>query len=279
MEITYLSILIFVITTIVYYIFPFIGKVPLTIDILNNKDNITEFYMSNWLRLAIYFGFIILSQYVLNTAYILNTCGGDTISNFVNGFLITFMPWVFIFGIMLVILTIFPGFKSAFSDIIGYFIVAKSANDVLSELLVDKQVDVALQNTTDGSTSELRKSAESIMKLYSNKAILINQIVPENFDETWQTLKPLMKPGVDTDPNELLKSRLLDIVVMRDNIGEACWYLYTAIVIISYTSYKLSMQDCQQNIWDIERESKKRQSEYKKEIKKENDAKNGTAKM
>lgn len=265
MEITYLSILIFVITTIVYYIFPFIGKVPLTLEILNNENAFKEFYSSNWVRLAIYFGAIILSQYILNAVFIANSCGGDTVSNFVNAFLITFMPWLFIFGIMIIMLIIFPGFKSAFSDIIGYFIVAKSANDVLSQILVDQQVNDALSDmssTTPANDDNLKKSAESVMKLYSNKAILINQIVPENFMETWETLTPLMKPGV----NDGLKSKLLDIVVMRDNIGEACWYLYTAIVIISFISYKISAQDCRQNIWNIEAQSKQRQKEYKKQM-------------
>lgn len=259
MEITYLSILIFVITTIVYYIFPFIGKVPLTLDILKNADAFKEFYSSNWIRLAIYVGTIILSQYILNAVFIVNNCGGDTVSNFTNAFLITFMPWLFIFGIMIIMLIIFPGFKSAFSDIIGYFIVAKSANDVLSQIFVDQQVDDAL---SESASPHLRKSAESVMKLYTNKAILINQIVPENFMETWETLTPLMKPGVDDG----LKSRLLDIVVMRDNIGEACWYLYTAIVIISFISYKISAQDCRQNIWDVEAQSKQRQKEYNKKM-------------
>jgi hypothetical protein len=276
MEITYLSILIFVITTIVYYIFPFIGKLQLTLDFLKDESTIKEFYLSNWIRLAIYFGLIVLSQYILNAIFIVNSCGGDTVSNFTNAFLITFMPWIFIFGIMILMLIIFPGFKSAFSDIIGYFIVAKSANDLLSQILVDKQVDNTLSEmTSSASTDKLRSSAESIMKLYTNKAILINQIVPENFMETWETLTPLMKPGIETNTD--LKSKLLDIVVMRDNIGEACWYLYTAIVIISFTSYKMSSHDCLQNIWDVEEQSKKRQSEYNKKMAKTSESNDNKA--
>lgn len=269
MEITYFSILLFVVTTIAYYIFPFFGKIPLTLEILKNENNsINDYYLSNLTRLAIYFGAIVMSQYILNAVFIVNNCGGVTLSNFGNAFLITFMPWIFIFGIMIVILTIFPGFKSAFSDIIGYFIVAKSANDELSKILVDKDVDNVLSNLSSTSeTDKLRKSAESIMKFYSNKAILINQIVPENFIETWDTLQPLMKPGMYENMNE--KSKLLDIVVMRDNIGEACWFLYTAILIISFVSYKISSHGCEKNIWDIEAESKKRQSEYNKQLEKE----------
>jgi hypothetical protein len=38
---------------------------------------------------------------------------------------------------------------------------------------------------------------------------------------------------------------LLDIVVLRDNIGEACWYIYTAILLISIIGYKIANKACE----------------------------------
>ena len=38
---------------------------------------------------------------------------------------------------------------------------------------------------------------------------------------------------------------LLDIVVLRDNIGEACWYIYTAILLISIIGYKIVNKSCE----------------------------------
>ena len=38
---------------------------------------------------------------------------------------------------MLAVLIIFPGFKSAFSDVIGYYWVSYSANKLVTEILID----------------------------------------------------------------------------------------------------------------------------------------------
>ena len=38
---------------------------------------------------------------------------------------------------------------------------------------------------------------------------------------------------------------LLDIVVLRDNIGEACWYIYTAILLISIIGFKIANKACE----------------------------------
>ena len=44
--------------------------------------------------------------------------------------------------------------------------------------------------------------------------------------------------------NLQMKSDLLDVAVTRENIGEALWYIYTGILIISYTSYKITSSSC-----------------------------------
>jgi hypothetical protein len=51
---------------------------------------------------------------------------------------------------------------------------------------------------------------------------------PNNFLEIWETLKPLMITG--SYDNLEIKQKLLDLVVLKDNIGEAFWYLYTSIL-------------------------------------------------
>lgn len=74
-------------------------------------------------------------------------------------------------------------------------------------------------------------------------SILINQIVPGNFVEYWSMLVPLMKDKYQAGAPEL-KQQLLDAVVMRDNIGEAMWYIYTAILLISVTQYNIMKRGC-----------------------------------
>jgi hypothetical protein len=41
-----------------------------------------------------------------------------------------------------------------------------------------------------------------------------------------------------------LKKQLLDIVSLRDNIGEAFWYIYTALLLIFIVQYNIVSRPC-----------------------------------
>lgn len=251
------SLVIFIIVTIIYYL---IGKNPLTIDDIQtadgefNSDGLVDFYYSNLPRLAIYFLVVVISQFILNAVYLGNKCNNSTGVVGTAAFF-TFVPWVLIFGILLGVLIIFPGFKSAFSDVVGYFVVAGQSNDIFSAILIDTELKESMENgdlsTTDKSS--LSKSAEAIMKICGNKSVLINQINPENFINFWNMLKPLMKPDLQKNPEELLtkQTELLALVVRRDNIGEALWYIYSAILISSIVYYNLATQGCSPDVASI----------------------------
>jgi hypothetical protein len=161
-------------------------------------------------------------------------------------------------------LVIYPGFKSAFADVIGYFYVASSANKILTELLVNKDLNNVMNDskletpsTTDkmiggASTNEekkLEEAADAIVKICGNTSILINQIVPSNFDEYWNILNPLMKKQYQTDTEETIKkkSELFELVVTRDNVGEAMWYIYTGILVTSIVQLKIATRGCKSN--------------------------------
>ena len=90
----------------------------------------------------------------------------------------------------------------------------------------------------------MMSAAEAITKMLGNKAILINQITPDNFLKTWGLLKPLMKDIITGQVEIDYKAKLLDLVVLKDNIGEAFWYVYTAILISSVVYYNLASRGC-----------------------------------
>lgn len=248
MDNTFWNIIIFILSTIVYFLFL---KPRLTTDIL---DNLSGYTASSHITLSIYFIGVILLQFFINSSAIISKCGGSATSNMGTAALLTFVPWFFIFGMVIVVLIIFPGFKSAFSDVIGYFWVANQANAILSDLLVDTDVSTALNsdNTTPLKKQGLEDTASVIVKIAGNMSILINQIVPENFSKYWDILTPLMK---DKYQNNLLgaevllkKQQLLDIVSTRDNIGEAFWYIYTALLLISIVQFNVVSQGCSKDV-------------------------------
>lgn len=223
-------------------------------DDSTGKDYLS-YSSSNNTALIIYFFMVVLTQFGVNASIVVNKCGGSISQNIGSAFLITLIPWVFIFGGIIVCLLMFPGFKSAFSNVVGYFAVSKSANDTLTTLLENTD----LNNTISSATEEQKSAAEAIIKLCGNISIIINQIVPSNFGEYWTMLTSLMKPQYQNGSPEL-KQKLLDSVVMRDNIGEALWYFYSAVLLISITQYNISSKKCAQDLATL----KANQEEYQK---------------
>jgi hypothetical protein len=246
MDISFISLIIFIIITIVYYL---VLKPKLEIDMLGD---LTEYTNSCNIMLLVYFLLIIIVQIALNTGIIVNKCGGNISQNFGIAFLITIIPWIFIFGAVITVLLIFPGFKEAFSNVIGYFAVSGSANKILTELLVNTDLNQTIDDSTVGNVQknkDLKMAAEAIIKVCGNMSIIINQIVPENFNEYWAMLTPLMKEQYQNSDTVLdLKQQLLDTVVTRNNVGEALWYVYTAILLISITQYSITSRKCTKDL-------------------------------
>jgi hypothetical protein len=251
MDISFQSIIFFIIITITYFAFPTIGKPKLQLIDLETNDTKMNFYNKNIKSLFFYLGVVVVSQLFLNIGYLMAKCGGSLDKNIGAAAIFTFIPWILIFGVMLATLIVFPGFKSAFSDVIGYYVVAGGANDIFSSILMGTDLNEMIDKTNDiNKKKELTQAAEAIIKICGNKSILINQMNPDNFLDIWKTLKPLMKSEQIYNDTQI-KQQLLDLVVLKDNIGEAIWYIYTAILISSIVYYNLATRGCVKSVDQI----------------------------
>jgi len=253
MDISLLSLIFFIIVTIIYFAFPNIGKPQLTISILEDEEKQIEYHTNTIRSLAFYLGIVIVSQFFLNIGYLISTCGGSINKNIGSAAIYTFIPWLLIFGILLAVLLIFPGFKSAFSNVVGYAVIAGSAKNILNSILINTDVDSAIKGSDPSKQHELTKAADSLMKIFGNKGILVNQMNPENFLDIWNMLKPLMKSDseIPSETKNEFRGQLLNLVVLKDNIGEGLWYVYTAILISSIVYYNLATKGCEKDVDQI----------------------------
>jgi hypothetical protein len=250
MDISFQSLIFFIIVTIIYFVFPSIGKPQLKLVDLTEEGVSPDFYNRNIKSLGFYFGLVVVSQLCLNVGYLMSKCGGSLDKNIGAAALFTFIPWILIFGVMLAVLIIFPNFKSAFSNVIGYYVVAGGANDIFGSILLGTDLNEMIETTNDETEkNKLTKAAEAIIKICGNKSILINQMDTNNFLQIWETLKPLMITG--SYDNMEIKQQLLDLVILKDNIGEAFWYLYTSILISSIVYYNLATRGCIKSVEQI----------------------------
>ena len=251
---SYLNILTFLLTTFFYYL---AIKPSLTYDISSDPVKYKEYVSNNYMYLAVYFVLVMVLQFIVNASIISSTCGGNITENMGAAGVFTFLPWTLIFGILILILISYPGFKSAFSDVVGYYWVSASANKIITELLVNPDVQNKIDSAdtkTPQQKEALQSAADAIIKICGNTAILINQIVPSNFESYWGMLTPLMKEKYQTVNQETanqetidIKNKLFDLVVTRDNVGESLWYIYTGILLTSIVQLKITTRGCVNN--------------------------------
>jgi hypothetical protein len=196
-----LNIITFILTTAFYYL---VIKPTLTYNIISNKEEYSSYNKSYYKSLGIYLLLVIVVQFIINTTILASKCGGSIQTNLLTSAIYTFFPWLLIFGVMMIVIIMYPGFKTAFSDVIGYFYVSGSANKVLTELLINKDIQQNMDESgaTLKEKEDLQNAADAIIKICGNTSILINQIVPTNFMNYWSILNPLMKTRFQTDNPE-----------------------------------------------------------------------------
>jgi hypothetical protein len=213
--------------------------------------------------LAIYLLLVMVIQFMVNASIITTNCGGNITENMGAAGVFTFLPWTLIFGVLVLVLSVYPGFKSAFSDVVGYYYVSSSANKLLTELLIDKDVQTKLDkdNTMNVQQKQaMQSAADTIIKICGNTSILINQIVPSNFNEYWNILTPLRKQiyQMEDSPATIEKKKqLFELVVTRDNVGEAMWFMYTGMLLTSIVQLKITTRGCASNPKTMEQNYKK----------------------
>ena len=252
---SYLNIITFLLTTLFYYL---AIKPSFTYDISVDPQKNKQYISSSYMYLAIYLLLVMVIQFIVNASIITSTCGGNITENMGAAGVFTFLPWTLIFGVVILILTIYPGFKSAFSDVVGYFWVSSSANKIITELLIDPEVQKKIDADTTSTPEQkeaMQSAADAIIKICGNTSVLINQIVPTNFNSYWSILTPLMKdkykqPGAETDK---MKIELFELVVSRDNVGESMWYMYTGILLTSLVQLKMTTRGCANNAETMEK--------------------------
>jgi len=245
---SYLNIVTFLLTTIFYYL---ALKPSLPLALYKDKQQYTNYISNNYMYLAIYVLLVILVQFMVNSSIIASSCGGNITENMVAAGMITFLPWILIFGVLVLVLTIYPGFKSAFSDVIGYYYVSSSASKILKELLLNQDEDIKKKITEDPNMTPENKApiTDTIIKICGNNSMLINQIVPSNFEQYWALLTPLMNDKYKMGGHEAdkIQSDFFELVVTRDNIGEAMWYIYTGLLLTSIVQLKITTKGCNSN--------------------------------
>ena len=265
-----ITLLISIVVLILYYMFL---KPVLELNILENIEDFSKYVRQKYIMMIVLFCILFGFHMLGNVNSFQQSCGGSITDNIGKVFISTFVPWLLIFGTLMIVLIIFPGFKGAFSNVIGYYAVYRGANEILVNILgngtIDQEIDSS--DATDADKGKLEKASDAVLKLVGNTSILINQITPENFSDMWSMMTPIMKPSMRGSGGDRLKAELLKSVILRDNIGEFCWYLYTTLLLMVVVKTMIMKQKCtttlsqlKENVGEYDdKESIKKQAQLK----------------
>jgi hypothetical protein len=224
-----LELIIFVIATILY----FVGKYFIT-----NKA---------YFRILIgaYITVILVSQFFVNISHISSMCVGQ--NNLGLATWVTLIPWFIIFGSVVVLLQIYPGWKQPFSNTFGYGVVKlMGINTILNDLFEKAKA-------SGGSLSE-----NLLNKIYNNPSLLINQFTPDNFDNA---VKKVFGTGLSATSDEMIKFK--NLIKLKDYVSEFVWYILSGILVTTVSYNTIATTSCSNSVSEM----KKRHDDYEKEIK------------
>ena len=204
---------------------------------------------------VIYILLIILSSYFLNLHMTTILCGTAQIK---TTMLVTFFPWLIIFGLLQVALLYYPGWLIPFSNTFGYGI-AKLAG-------LSRKFSAVVKLPSDAREgSSIRKVLDSI---YNDKSLLINEIPNANvgFDRWWDESQAggLIKSNVNAED----KLALRHLIKLKNIISKYIWFTLTGLLTLSASYNFIVKSSCNQSVQEMENNH----NEYEKYL--EEDAKN-----
>lgn len=224
------SILFFFIITTIYFI---LKLVTLPDDYKKSTGS------TNIVWLSIYILLLVAGNYFINLSTTNAMCGGTP--QWGTSFIVTIVPYLLIFGVINIILILFPGWLTPFSNTIGYLAANLGG---LTELFNDKILNVQLKdNLEQGSDNDIQVG-KALQHIYGNKSLLINEIPREgdsedqkreSFEKFYSAMERneiFKKQDNDGDENRI-KTQLYNLLTLKDIVAEYVWNLLTGLLVTS----------------------------------------------
>jgi hypothetical protein len=164
----------------------------------------------------------------------------------------TFIPYVFIYGLGIALLTIFPGWVRSFANTFGLSMVKmRGLGDTIEKWLGEKNTN-----------SENKDFNIMIERIYSDPDVLINELYVDDavfdasnniswsiFDMINKNIKNSSGSNVPLTPEELtkqneIKRELIGFINIKNTIGQYIWVLLLSIITILTSRNALLNESC-----------------------------------
>lgn len=233
-------------------LFFFIATTIYSIVKYNISDNTNN--QSMLISTICYIIIIIVGEFIINMNLTTSKCKHQ---NWSLAFIITVVPWVLMFGIVILMLIIYPGWKAPFSNTFGYGIARLAGSKSVMEQLFPPNKDTS----GTGNNSEI---AQSLAYIYTDQSILMNEVTVENFDNFWQKTEPIRDTTLSVEKMNDLKSSFRKLIQLKDIVAEYVWYMLTGSLVVAVGYNYLLTASCESTAKQkaaAAREAKKRRRE------------------
>lgn len=179
---------------------------------------------------AFYLAIILAIQFIANWQTVLKKCGEAQIAKTIT---YTLGPNLIIFGGLMTLLTVFPGWKAPFSNTLGYGVI-----NILGKLALGVGVgDALIAVLKDDKNNKLLK------RVYADPSMMANEITPDNFNLFMDRLggKNSIKKEAVSEDNI---ATLYNFVVLKDNIASFIWYILTGLLVIQNSNSYIQTMKC-----------------------------------
>ena len=209
---------------------------------------------------AIYILAVVIGEYFINLAISLQICG---VMQWGNTLFITIVPWATIFGILQILILVFPGWLVPFSNTFGYGLIRLMG---YPEFMEEKLLNKPPINTGKGDDSKIFNSIESIT---SDKSLLINElnIDRSGFESAWNNLASGIIIKDEAKRDDTVKDELYGYVKKKFTIAEYIWNLLAGTLVTSVSYNYLINSKCAKSAEEMKQRYDAYEAEQNNKIK------------
>ena len=181
---------------------------------------------SSWQVTAGFIFVTLLAQLITNFSNAKAICQGSS-QNFGLILVYTFFPYFFVLGSVAVLITVFPGWLSPFSNTIGYICVsALGLSRTFNKLL------------------DTKDAGPLLTQICSDESMVINEMSKDNYTQFMAEMSKgdnILKTGYDKMPEF---DKLYGFVLLKNIIAEGLWYMLAGCLAISIANNVIMNMQC-----------------------------------
>lgn len=214
------GIIFFILITTIFTIITYV-TLPKNIP---NSENLN----TNTVHFTIYILILVIGNYFINLDITKAVCGEP---QWANTMINTLVPWILLFGVINIILILFPGWLSPFANTFGFTLINIMGLGTLLKKILNLEKDNPKKADLDPKEKLV---ARGIREIYGNSSLFINEIPakPDKFRDFVTTLieSNYFKKGITLAHPDIIG--LYKLIQLKQIIGKYVWNILTGILVV-----------------------------------------------